>query len=126
MKEVLIRLYADMAKIVPDLEDRTAIPPGPGLERLRCFFCFTYEDPQLVHTRSRTWWIENIRELYYDMDKEYSRVASTLAIPRLVNEINVLRDPQRAVERFRLIALGPYFSGIPMGEVEKDGEEPLA
>ena len=60
------------------------------------------------------------------MDKEYSRVASMLAVQRLVNEINVLRDPQQAVERFRLIALGPDFSGIPMEEVEKDGEEPLA
>ena len=122
----MIKLYADMLKITPHLTDRTANPPAPGMSRLRCFFCFTYEDPELVHTRSRIWWMENLRELYYNMDKEYSRVNSRLALPRLVTEMNVLRDPKQALERFRLIASGPGLSGTSTGQAEKGDEEKLA
>ena len=49
--------------------------------------------------------MRNPRESYYDMDKEYSRVASRLAIPQLINEINVLKDPQQAEERFKRLGL---------------------
>jgi len=71
------------------------------------------------------WWMENIREVYYNMDKEYSRVNSRLALPRLVTEMNILRDPQQAVERFRLISSGPGHSGTPTEEAENDNEDPL-
>ena len=122
----MIKLYADMVKVTPDLKDATADPPGPGLSRLRCFFFFTYsENPELLHTRSRTWWMQNLREAYYGMDKEYSRVNSELAIPRLVTEMNILRDPQGAVERFRAIASGSGFSVTSTEEVENDNQEPL-
>ena len=44
-----------------------------------------------------------------------------------MNEINFLKDPQQAEERFRLVA---FVSGIPWKPseraAEKDGEEPLA
>jgi len=111
-----------MVEAMPDLEDRTATPPGgPGLARIRCLFCFKYEDPELVHSRCPAWWIENAREKYYNMNKEYSRVVSKLAIPRLVNEMNNLRDPQKAAERFMLISLGlEDISGIDIEQMEKD------
>ena len=122
----MIKPYADMIKVQPDLKDASTNSPGPGLSHFRCFFFFTYEDPELIHTRSRIWWLENIREVYYNMDKEYSRANSALAIPRLVTEMNILRDPQQALERFRRIASGPGLSGRPTEEAGKDNEGPLA
>ena len=125
MKDATTKTYEEMLKVTPHLTDPTADSPGPGLSRFRCFFFFTYDDPELVHTRTRTWWIPNLQELYYDMDKEYSRANSKLALPRLVTEMNILRDPQQAAARFKLIASGPELSGTPMEEAEKDNEESL-
>ena len=60
------------------------------------------------------------------MDKEYSRTTSGLAIPQLMNEINLLRDPRQAEERLRLMAFGSDISWIPMEKAEEDNEESLA
>ena len=126
VKDAIIKTYTDMLEVSPDLKNAAVNPPRPGLSHFRCFFFFTYEDhPEFVHTRSRIWWMENIREVYYNMDKEYSRVNSMLALPRLVTEMNILRDPQQAVERFRLISLCPGLPGTPTEEAEKDSEKPL-
>jgi len=81
VKKAIIDPVADFIKLSPTLKDATAVPnpPGPGLSCLRSFFFFEQEDPALFTTNGRTWWIENIREVYYSMDKEYSRVVSKLA-----------------------------------------------
>ena len=70
--------------------------------------------------------MSNLRSLCYDMDKEYSRTTSGLAIPQLMNEINLLRDPRQAEERLRLMAFGSDISCVPMEKAEEDNEEPLA
>ena len=67
--------------------------------------------------------MKNLRGLCYDMEKEYSRTLSRLAIPQLMNEI---REAQRAEERFRLTAFGLDTSWTPMGEAEGDNEEQSA
>ena len=121
----MIEPYADMVKIHPYLTDVSTNPPGPGLSRFRCFLFFTYEDSDLIHAQSRIMWLENVREFYYNMDKEYSRVNSMLAIPRLVTEMNILRDPQRALERFMRIALGSGLSGTSTEEAGEDSEVSL-
>ena len=54
--------------------------------------------------------MENLQETYYNMDKERSRAVSRLAIPQLMKEINVLRDPQQAGVRFKLMAFGSHIS----------------
>ena len=64
--------------------------------------------------------------LYYSLDKEYSRKASGLAISQLLNEINVLREPQQAVRRFKFVVLNPgiYLASMLAAEVG-DEEEPF-
>ena len=103
------------------IKDWRADPPHPGMSRLRCFFFFTYDGyDKGGYARSRAWWEENLRGLYYDMDKEHSRTVSGLAIPQLMNEINFLRDPQQAEQRLRLMAFGSDISWTP---TEKAGED---
>ena len=106
--EVTINRVADIVRIMPSFEDGPVPnPPAPGLSRLRCYFFFEHEDPavKLYHTKCRTWWRTYLKERCYDMDKEYSRVVSMLAVPQLMKEINILRDPQQAVGRFEIMAL---------------------
>ena len=87
--KAVIERVADLVKTAPGINDVHTDPPFPGMSCLRCFFFFRYRTPaELYCTRSRAWWIRDIRELYYDMDKESSRVTSKLAIPQLMNEIN--------------------------------------
>jgi len=128
VQKVVVDRVANMANAIPSIKSAAELtnPPGPGFSRLRCFFFFKYEDPALFHSRCRTWWMEDLQGQCYDMDKEYSRRASALAIPQLTNEINILRDPQQAEERFKLMSLGPDLSGTPMRKVEEDDEESSA
>ena len=108
MIKVTVDRVADLAKAAPTIRDEMETdPPRPGMSRLRCFFFFKYGDlSELCYARSRMWWMENLQELCYEMDKEYSRAASRRAIPQLMNEINFLRDPKQAEERLRLLAFG--------------------
>ena len=126
MTNAFIGRVADIAKATPNMMDVPANPPGPGMSRLRCFFFFKYGDPaKFYYSRIQTWWMESLRGSYYDMDKEYSRTTSELVIPQLINEINVLREPQQAGERFKLMASGLDVSSTPMEEAEEDGNELL-
>ena len=124
----VIDRVSDFIKVAISLKDSAAVPnpPGPGLSCLRGFFFFDQGDPESFYVCSRTWWMANLRELRYGMDKEYSWAASRIAIPQLENEINVRKDPRQAEEQFRIIASDPGPSGTPMGEVEKDNKEPSA
>jgi len=111
--DAVIELAADMIKAVPDFGDEAG---NADDQRLRCFLFFRYhEDPaKLYHPRCYGWCTTNLREKCYDIDKEYSRSVSGRAIPRLIRDINVLRDPQHAWERFsRILALGSTSSGEP-------------
>ena len=129
MKTAIIGQVADLIKISESFKDVVTVPnpPGPGLSCLRGFFFFEQKDPVLYTTHGRTWWMTGLRELRCGMDKKYSRAASMLAISRLTNEINILRDPQQAEERFRLMSLGlTGLSGTPMEKVEEDNKESSA
>ena len=102
-----IERIADLVKIAPKIRNEEIVPPRPGMSRLRCFFFFRYRGPDKgFYSRGREWWMKNLQGLCYDKDKEYSRAASRIAIPQLMNEINFLRDPKQAEERFRLLAFG--------------------
>ena len=121
-----IERVADLIKISPSIKDVETDPPCPGMSRLRCFFFFRYGNPaKSCYARSRSWWMKNLRGLCYDVDKEYSLEASRLAIPQLMNEMNILRVPQQAEERLRLVAFGSEISWTPMEKVEEN-EEPSA
>ena len=78
--------------------------PGHEFPCLRCFFFFKHEDPaQPGFGRIQSWTMEDLRELWYTLDKDYSRAASRVAISQLLNEINFLREPLRAEERFGIL-----------------------
>ena len=110
------------------LTDAPVNLPDPGSSHLQCFFIFEYDSPggELYHAESITWWTTNLRGLSCNMDKEYSRTASRLAIPQLINEINVLQDPRQAAQRFGMMALDPDLSWASMERAEEDVEGPLA
>lgn len=116
----------NLIKAVPDLKDATVNPPDLEWSRLRCFLLFKDEDPtKSGHVRVRVWCLANLQELWYGMDKERSRAASRLAIPQLLKEINVLREPGTAEQRFRFMILNPGLFRTLMMEPEDDHEEPL-
>jgi len=57
------------------------------------------------------------------MDKDYSRVASRVAISQLLDEINILRDPLQAEERFMLLVSSQDIAQSFRREVEGASEE---
>jgi len=65
----------------------------------------------------------NLQEYWYDMDKDYSRAASRVAIPQLIDEINVLRDPLQAEKRFRLLVSNQYLSSLLAGKTGAGSDE---
>ena len=91
----------------PSFDDGMVNPPDMKWPRLRCFFFFKGGSTKPDHVQSTGWCVPGLRVLYRSLDKEYSRVASRLAIPQLLDEINVLRDPQLATERFKSIVMNP-------------------
>jgi len=77
-----IKRIADLVELMPDIQFAATNPPDVKLPHLRCFF-------------------------FFDVDKEHSRKASRLAIPQLLEEINVLKQPQQAEQTFVVMALDP-------------------
>jgi len=120
-----VERIADVVKALPDFEWTLVRTQDPELPCLISFSIFEYEGLS-VHPRCHSWCVPNLRVVGYGMDKGYSRAISRLAIPRLLNEINVLREPQQAVERFsRILALDPISSGVPVGNAGSYDENTL-
>ena len=71
------------------------------------FNYFRAERAEPYQARAQAWCMPNLRELCYAVDRESSRKASKLAIPQLLNEINVLRQPQEAEQRFMFMVSDP-------------------
>jgi hypothetical protein len=67
----------------------------------------------------------NLREARYELDKDYSRAVSKLAIGVLLDEGNDLKGPQQAEQLFRLMATDPDFCWALLEIVENDNDEPL-
>lgn len=117
---------AAMLGDVPNYDDTLVNPPDLDWPRLRCFCFFRDNDvtkPDFM--RVLGWCLPGLR-VWYNLDKEYSRTASQLAIPQLLNEINVLRDPQQAAQRFRSVVAKPgiYMASLLRAADDND-EEPL-
>ena len=100
--------------------------------RLRCLvFIKDKNDPtQMERARVHSWCVANLREVYSDLDKDYSRAAAKQAIPLLVREINELGEPEEAVRKFQLIAeapdvVRPFLDALNMGTTDDDDEELL-
>jgi len=117
---------AEIEKAAPNLKVAAAYPPDLKWPCLRGFLFFKDEDPTKPdHIRVREWRMEQLQEVFCNMGKEYSRAASRLAIPQLLNEINVLRQPQQAERRFRLMNLDPNRCWTIMKKTEGDNKDPL-
>ena len=105
-----------------------AVGNVPGLEwpRLRCFFYFRHEDPTVPEVgRIQSWSMQDLREVWYNMNKSYSRAASRVAISQLMNEINILGEPLRAEERFGLLVSNKTVAYGVQEEVHAGKEEML-
>ena len=116
-----------MLAAFPTFNDEMVNPPGLGWPRLRCFYFFKGDSTRPDHNQITGWCVPGLRVLYYNLDKEYSRKVSRLAIPQLLNEINVLREPQQAAERFKSMVMNPEVLSASMrraAEVD-DEEEPF-
>ena len=67
----------------------------------------------------------NLREACYELDKDYSRAVSKLAIGVLLDEGNVLQGPQHAEQLFRLMVTDPDLSWVLLEIAENDNDELL-
>jgi len=123
--DAVIKLGADMVKIVPDIKDAAGNPLDLNWPRLRCYFCFKGNDTTRYQVRALAWCLPNLRGLYYDVDKECSRKASRLALPQLLNETNVMREPQQAAQRFNIMASEPDLFQALMEKAREDNSEML-
>jgi len=104
--DVGLKRIADLLAIRPDIQYTVDNPPD-GLPRLRCYCFFLNEHPaDFFHARAQTWCAPNLRERCGE-DKECSHKAAKLAIPLLLKEINVVKQPQQAEQRFRFLASNP-------------------
>ena len=101
-----------------------AVNPGVEFPCLHCFLFFQNEDPTMPdHCRVQGWCMEHLQLLWYDLDKELSRTASKMAIPQLLDEINILRDPLQAKQRFRHMAENIDLSWARIRTVNEDGDD---
>ena len=101
---------------MPGLKDLMAHTQDPDMPHYRCFLFFKYRDDpaKLYHPRCHSWCEPVLREVCNNENTKYSREAAELVIPQLLNEINVLREPQQTKERFsRILGLGPFSPGVP-------------
>ena len=125
MTDALIKQNADMVEAIPGLTSLTN-PPDLKWPRLRCYFFIKNEDPtKSYQVRGQAWCVPDLRELYYDMDKDRSRKASRLALPQLLNEINVIREPQQAGRRIAILASNPDLFRSLMEKASWDNGEVL-
>ena len=127
--EATITETARMTKEFPEMDYMMVNPPSLEYPRLRSFLFFGDEDPTKEGTgRIQAWCSPGLQDLH-KVDKEYSRTAALRAIPQLINEINVLREPEEAAQRFRFkMALGQNISipGVPVKIVNRGDDEPVA
>jgi len=103
VRKAIIQETATVLATIPPMEDVSVTPPNGEWARFRCFLFFKeqkgFASPNLVETM--TWNLPNPRELWYGLDKEYSRAVAIRAIPQLLIEINEVRKPQQAEEKFK-------------------------
>ena len=113
-----------VTKDMPEIEYAMVDPPNLEWPRLRCFLVFKDEDPTKPgHGRVRAWCTQGLQDLY-TMDKRLSRSAARLAIPQLLEEVNVLKKPQQTGERIGFkVALDRVFPGLPVEVVKTRGVE---
>jgi len=117
-----------MLAAVPSFDDAMVNPPGMEWPRLCCFFFFKGDSIRPDHFQATRWCVPRLRVLYYSLNKEYSRKIFKLAIPQLLNEINILRDPEQAAQRFRSLVMDPgvLLASMFMARMKVgDGEEPF-
>ena len=98
--------------------------------RLRCLvFIKDKRDPtRMERARVHSWCVANLREVYSDLDKDYSRAVAKQAIPLLVREINELKKPEEAVRKFQLMieapdAIRPFLDVLNMGISDDDDDD---
>jgi len=106
-------------------EDAMVSPQDLESPRLRCFFIFKDEDPtEPDYVRDLWWYLPTLQNLLYGLDKEYSRAISRLAIPALLTEINIRRQPREAKRLFWSMAVDPDLF-LALTEVAEgcDGEQ---
>jgi len=123
-KDIVIRDIAGVARGEPELDYIMLNPPDLEWPRIRCFLFFDDEDPSKQgHGRIQGWCLPGIRELS-EVDKDYSRAAARKAIPQLLNDINIVKDPQQSELRFKPMVMLP---GIPVVSIPMTGpgEDPL-
>ena len=94
-----------MLVALPAFDHWMVNPPDSECPRLCCFFFFKGDSTRLDHVQAFGWGVPCLQAAYYNMDKEYSRKISRLAIPQLLNEINILKDPQQAERRFKSVVM---------------------
>lgn len=126
MTDARIEETAKLIRDNPGLEVATINHLNLEWPRLRCFFFFQDEDPTKPdHSRAQIWRLAGLQESFYDMDKEYARAASEMAIPQLLMEINVTKEPRMAERRFRFMVSDPDLSWAFLLIAEHYDEEPM-
>jgi len=84
----------------------------------------------MERTRVHSWCAGNLREVYSDLDKDYSHAAAKQAIALLVREINESKNPEEVVCKFQLMteapdAVRPFLDTLDMGITDDDDGELL-
>ena len=77
--------------------------------RLHCFIFVKDKDypKNLGRVRLHSWCTPSLREVYSQLDKNYSRAVAKQAIPLLVSEINGWKDPHDSMRKFRIMGECP-------------------
>lgn len=105
MRDIRIEETARILAALPTFGDGMVGLPNPEFPNLCCFFFFKGDSAKPDWVEALGWSVPRLQAVYYNMDKEYSRMASRAAILQLLDEINVRRDPQQAEQRFKSVVL---------------------
>lgn len=111
---------------MPGIEAVMANPPSLKWPRLRSLFIFKGENPtEASQIRIMAWCMPDLHNLCCDANIERSHAASRLALPHLLTEINAVKKPEEAEQRFMSMASNPADSFLAIRGRGGENGEPL-
>ena len=131
----MIKSHADVIKHSLQLERAITSPPDKCWAEWPHSYCIIRvkdkDNPTTIERiRVHARYAPNCRDVYFRLDKGFSRASAELAIPFLVNAINRSSEPGEAVRKFQLLvgdldAAQPSVTVFDMGNTDEGGDGKL-
>ena len=127
MIEAKVKPCADVIKTFPLIAEGLKTDSPGRWPRIRCVISSRDKNrpARRDFVRICSWYNQNLREVYYGLDKRHSAAAATLAIPFLLDCVNNLKEPQLAEQEFVAMVCDPELIRILVETAGNATEETL-